>query len=780
MGLSGEGSSVLPEKASKLSYSDSVPQHRTSDQKQNRKSSKSQLQAPSSTFIEEDEISDGSVYSDAEEDEKDYCKGGYHRVRIGDKFNDGKYVVLKKLGWGHFSTVWLCEDTVHHRKVAIKIVKSARHYTETALDEIELLQKINKANPNSPGRKYVVELYDNFMHRGPNGTHVCMVFEVLGENLLSLIRKFHHQGIPVHLVKQISYQILAGLDYLHQECGIIHTDLKPENVLVVADLNDILKKLGLVDKSNQHAEKFALAGVKGMNKNEGLPSSMKLRSMKSSDPSSSCALSTTSTTFTTTTSVQSLSHSKSYAPTRPRPPPPRSHHHHYDISLSPNIPSPSKHLHRNFSDISIQEPRVSPKTNKSKPSFSHANDRKKSKVPPLLSVIDVKIADLGNACWVDHHFTNDIQTRQYRSPEVILGAEWNCSTDLWSMGCMVFELLTGDYLFDPKPGKKFSKDDDHIAQMVELLGDFPKQFALSGKKSNEIFNRRGELRRIQNLRYWSLPDVLHDKYNLSSLEARILADFILPMIRVMPSHRSSAKEMMSNLYVEGWDCDSREHSLRLIGLDLPGLERVANALEQGRSLSANDGLVSSQMEPESQKDTGVRKVAGLVGDERSNYNHENATSKFSLSPPTPTVGPSNPTAKSADGVNRSISRQNQPSSSAGSPPLTASNLSKSSEAGTHSSKKSSTFHTSSTSSSSSADSSSPSSSRQSLKVVKTEGNLPFSGIPKPSNRKSALITNDVPTKLQPISRSSIPNPIESKIPLSSTSVASHTSSKQLS
>ena len=52
-------------------------------------------------------------------------------------------------------------------------------------------------------------------------------------------------------------------------------------------------------------------------------------------------------------------------------------------------------------------------------------------------IISVKIADLGNACWVGHHFTNDIQTRQYRSPEVILGARWGASTDVWSMAAMV-------------------------------------------------------------------------------------------------------------------------------------------------------------------------------------------------------------------------------------------------------------------------------------------------------------------------------------------------------
>lgn len=61
-----------------------------------------------------------------------------------------------------------------------------------------------------------------------------------------------------------------------------------------------------------------------------------------------------------------------------------------------------------------------------------------------LEVISVKIADLGNACWVNHHFTNDIQTRQYRSPEVILGAKWGASTDVWSMAAMVSNKLVID------------------------------------------------------------------------------------------------------------------------------------------------------------------------------------------------------------------------------------------------------------------------------------------------------------------------------------------------
>jgi len=56
----------------------------------------------------------------------------------------------------------------------------------------------------------------------------------------------------------------------------------------------------------------------------------------------------------------------------------------------------------------------------------------------------------------------------------------------------IFELITGgDYLFDPASGSRYSKDDDHIAQIMELIGEFPKAIAFSGKYSSEFFSRKG-------------------------------------------------------------------------------------------------------------------------------------------------------------------------------------------------------------------------------------------------------------------------------------------------
>ncbi|KAF9434261.1 serine/threonine protein kinase, CMGC group [Entomortierella beljakovae] len=441
-----------------------------------------------------------SLYSDEEEDMEDYKKGGYHYISVGDAFHEERYIILQKLGWGHFSTVWLAKDTVNNRHVALKVVKSATHYTETALDEIKLLEKVVHANPNAPGRKYIVELLDHFMHKGPNGTHVCMVFEVLGENLLSLIRRYHHRGIPLHLVQQIAYQVLMGLDYMHRECGIIHTDLKPENVLVcVDDVDDVVRELlGKASKDDASSEERS--------------TSTKIIGSK---PLTHGMRATTEDSHTSD---------------------PKLNHNHSSEKSTDNSETQSTTLDRTMSNIDLHN------GNPSQPPNNDASTEPKK--------ITVKIADLGNACWEDHHFTNDIQTRQYRSPEVILGAKWGPSTDVWSVACMTFELITSDYLFDPQSGPTFSKNDDHMAQIIELMGRFPKKLALSGKYSHEIFNRRGELKNIQKLRIWQLEDVLREKYMMPPQDAKLLGQFLEKMLVLDPAQRATAGEMAQHPWIQ--------------------------------------------------------------------------------------------------------------------------------------------------------------------------------------------------------------------------------------
>ena len=63
--------------------------------------------------------------------------------------------------------------------------------------------------------------------------------------------------------------------------------------------------------------------------------------------------------------------------------------------------------------------------------------------PEELDNLDVKIVDVGNACWTYKQFTSDIQTRQYRSPEGILGTNDGDAGETWEVACGIFELVTG-------------------------------------------------------------------------------------------------------------------------------------------------------------------------------------------------------------------------------------------------------------------------------------------------------------------------------------------------
>lgn len=92
----------------------------------------------------------------------------------------------------------------------------------------------------------------------------------------------------------------------------------------------------------------------------------------------------------------------------------------------------------------------------------------------------------------DRHFTEDIQTRQYRCLEVIIGAGYGTAADIWSTACMAFELATGDYLFEPHSSDEYSRDEDHLAHIIELLGDIPRNISFSGRYSKEFFNKKGE------------------------------------------------------------------------------------------------------------------------------------------------------------------------------------------------------------------------------------------------------------------------------------------------
>ncbi|XP_059188421.1 SRSF protein kinase 3 [Centropristis striata] len=363
------------------------------------------------------------------EDPREYCYGGYHPVHVGDTFNR-RYQVVSKLGWGYFSTVWLCLDLRSGRRVAVKVLKSGAGFTQAGQDELALLRCASGPTSRHPSSQRIVQLLDEFKLAGVNGVHMCLVLELLGPDLRSWQLCFGNPGLTRPLVKQILIQVLQGLDYLHTQCKIIHTDIKPENILLC--LEEQPHKLPAGDSSSSSV----LTG----------------KDAKSTE--------------------------------------------------------------------------------------------KEQMNPYSLKDITVKIADLGSSCWVYKHFCEEIQTRQYRSLEVLLGSEYGPPADIWSVACMAFELVTGDSLFEPKAGESISLEEDHIAQIMELLGKIPPPVVMSGKYSAEYFSRRGELRRVGPLKLWSLYDVLVEKYHFLLEDATGFSDFLLRMLDFHPERRATAAQCL--------------------------------------------------------------------------------------------------------------------------------------------------------------------------------------------------------------------------------------------
>ncbi|GLI61516.1 hypothetical protein VaNZ11_003896 [Volvox africanus] len=519
------------------------------------------------------EISHSSGEEDFPESEdegtEDYKKGGYHPVTVGEKYKNGRYTVLRKLGWGHFSTVWLVHDAESGEYRALKVQKSAQHYTEAARDEITLLSQLRDGDPND--EKHCVRLYDSFEHSGPNGKHVCLVFEVLGENLLALIKRYDYKGIPIPIVRNMARQMLVALDYMHRCCEIIHTDFKPENVMLAEPLRDrtwvipqptgspsvqqVARSTPAVSGANVPAAGSAVAEGLTRNQRKKLKKKLRKAAAKKADQAESVVDDPDgeydgSDAEESANAITGQVSADTDAPG--------------DVVTSVGAgfgcPGSTKSTAagNEGETASIINGDADRLASSGDTTTSGAGEHQQPLIitrPGLteeqLRSAACKVVDFGNACWTYKQFTSDVQTRQYRCPEVIMGAKYSTPADMWSFACVIFELVTGDLLFDPRSGDKWDRDEDHLALFIELLGRMPRKVYEKGKYARDYFNRNGELRHIKKLRFWPLDRVLVEKYKLSEDEAVGMASFMLPMLRFVPEERATAVEMLNHPWLRG-------------------------------------------------------------------------------------------------------------------------------------------------------------------------------------------------------------------------------------
>ena len=602
--------------------------------------------------------------SNNSEDEglEDYKIEGYHPVHIGEILLE-RYVIMQKLGYGHFSTAWLALDSKYGNYVAIKIQKSEDRYIWAAYDEVEILQELSKhyfdkewidslkeyyknepeklKNIDKKENSHVVQLLNSFIYHGQNGKHFCMVFEVMGVTLLELIKRYNYRGLPIPLVRVITKQILIGLDFLHRMCNIIHTDLKPENILVCLtndelrniqetgtfNIKDKKKKKGGVEQGqfsigemlkarkelDRERKKIEIRQIKKLERAGLSPKEIELKIKEIMDREDKDDLnSINDNNIENIVDVNNFNLDELIE--RPRISSVPKNVNNLERKENNKVNSKFNKIKGNFKNLINKEDGKSKKKKiispdeldiyeyiekskfdapiydfnvinyslllqnyiKDKNRLLHDENYRKfillrnkiilekkskeekisiikdidnyftSRGPEVDSSIQIKICDIGNACWKNHHFSTIIQTRQYRSPEVILGINYNETSDIWSLACIIYELITGEFLFMPISGDDFCKNDSHLCKFMEICGKMPKNFVERGLVSKKYFDKNGKLKRIKEVRHLSLKNILVKKHYIKENEAQALVDFLMPMLEYYPEKRISARELLKH------------------------------------------------------------------------------------------------------------------------------------------------------------------------------------------------------------------------------------------
>ncbi|OAQ99804.1 hypothetical protein LLEC1_00713 [Akanthomyces lecanii] len=155
-----------------------------------------------------------------------YGLGGCHPVRLGDTFKNRRYKVVRKLGHGYTSTVWLAQDTANDTLAALKIYMA--YGSSTANLEIMALKALHV---NAATSKLLPTVFDHFVHNGPNGAHQCVTMQVLGPSLRVVIDSFLLEDLidpedPLRLAKQV----LEATATFH-EAGFAHGDLDAGSIV---------------------------------------------------------------------------------------------------------------------------------------------------------------------------------------------------------------------------------------------------------------------------------------------------------------------------------------------------------------------------------------------------------------------------------------------------------------------------------------------------------------------------------------------------------------------
>lgn len=362
-------------------------------------------------------------------------KEGYFSMEVPCHIADGRFKLTHVLGQGTFGKVFAAYDFYHRRHCAIKVIRAIPKYRDASKIELRVLTTIREYDPKNHNR--CIHVRENFLYRG----HVCIVTDLLSMSLYDFLKSNKYLAFPASHVQSFARQLIKSVSFLH-DLGLIHTDLKPENILLRSSESNSLdipsisqnKKKSSSNKSNNNSNNNNNNNhTRKNNDNTTVHTNGRTNKNNNNYDNNNNDSSGKSKNSTST-------HNK------------RNNNNNNTTTTTTNNDNKNKNGHGSSNTAAKK---------------SNSNDKDNNKEEGKRMVLKdttINLIDFGSAIFADENHNNVVSTRHYRAPEIILGIGWSFPCDIWSIGCILVELCTGDALFQTH------EDLEHLALMEKITG----------------------------------------------------------------------------------------------------------------------------------------------------------------------------------------------------------------------------------------------------------------------------------------------------------------------